>query len=148
MHIENRTRFQNVQEAAGAYNAKRAYLGAVLAERLGIRGGFASETHVLVGLWSGELLRTLRLRRETFRSLCPDLIDSFEAWWNGHPRTAGRTSAFVLLDPFAGGQMRTYVDLETAIASARPRVRDYADAARRIASRQPNSGFRCAGHRG
>lgn len=134
LHIENRTRFPNLQEAAGSYNAKRAYLGAVLAERMGIRGGFDSETHVLVGLWSAELLHTLRLRRTTFRSVCPDTIDSFEAWWRGHPPTVGRTSAFVLLDPFAAGRMRLYVDLETAIASARLRVRDYADAARQVAS--------------
>jgi transcriptional regulator with XRE-family HTH domain len=134
LHIENRTRFPNVQETAGSYNAKRAYLGAVLAERLGIRGGFGSETHLLVGLWSADVLHTLRLRRATFESLCRDTLQGFEGWWNGRPPTAGRTSAFVLLDPSAAGRMRPYVDLATAIATARPRVRDYAEAARRVNS--------------
>jgi transcriptional regulator with XRE-family HTH domain len=148
LHIENRTRFPNLQEAAGSYNAKRAYLGAVLAERLRIRGGFGSETHVLVGLWSDELLHTLRLRRATFRSVCPDAIDSFEAWWEGKVPSAGRTSAFVLLDPFAAGRMRLYVDLETATAATRPRVRDYAEAARRVSSGRLTSGVPSARRRG
>jgi transcriptional regulator with XRE-family HTH domain len=153
LHIENRTRFPNLQEAAGSYNAKRAYLGAVLAERLGIRGGFGSETHVLVGLWSAELLHTLRLRRATFQSVCPDAIDSFEAWWNRHPPLVGRTSTFVLLDPFAAGRMRPYVDLETAVGGVRPRLRDYAEAARRLSSMRPvpappTSGVPSAGRRG
>jgi transcriptional regulator with XRE-family HTH domain len=78
VHIENRTRFPNLQEAAGSYNGKRAYLGAVMAERLGIRGGFRSETHVVVGLRSAEVLHTLRLRRATFQTLCPDTIEGFE----------------------------------------------------------------------
>ena len=147
LHLENRTRFPNLQEAAGSYNAKRAYLGAVLADRLGIRGGFRSESHVIVGLWSAEVLHALRLRRATFRSLCPNTIEGFEAWWNGHPPAAGRTSAFVLLDPFALGRMRPFVDLETAIA-ARPRVRGYAEAARRVTAARPNSGLPCAGRRG
>jgi hypothetical protein len=150
LHVENRTRFPNQQEAAGSYNAKRAYLGQVLAERLGIRGGFRSETHVLVGLWSAEVLHPVRLRRATFQSLCPDAIDSFQAWWHGHPPTAGRTSAFVLLDPFAAGRMRLYVDLETAVGGVRPRVRDYAEAARRLSSAplssaRPTSGVPSAG---
>jgi transcriptional regulator with XRE-family HTH domain len=148
LHIENRTRFPSLQEAAGSYNAKRAYLGAVLAERLGIRGGFGSETHVLVALWSAELLHTVRLRRATFTSLCPDTIGRFEAWWSGHPPAARRSSAFVLLDPFATGRMRLYVDLKTAVGTARPRVRDYAEAARRVASGRPISGVPSAGQRG
>jgi transcriptional regulator with XRE-family HTH domain len=35
LHLENRTRFPDVQDMAGAYNAKRAYFGRVFAERLG-----------------------------------------------------------------------------------------------------------------
>ena len=135
LHIENRTRFPNVQEAAGSYNAKRAYLGAVLAERLGIRGGFRSETHVLVGLWSAELLHILRLRRATFTSLCPDAIEAFQGWWSGKPPTHGRTSAFVLLDLFAAGRERRFVDLRAALAGIRPRTRGYAEAADRLRSR-------------
>ena len=61
LHIENRTRFLDIQEAAGAYNAKRAYLGAALAQRLGIRG-WRSQTHVMAALWSAEISHTLRLR--------------------------------------------------------------------------------------
>jgi hypothetical protein len=136
LHIENRTRFPNLQEAAGSYNAKRAYLSAVLAERAWIGGGLRSETHVLVGLWSAEVLHTLRLRRATFQSLCPNTIEGFEGWWNGNPPPAGRTSAFVLLDPFASGRMRAFVDLATAVGPVRPRVRDYSEAARRLASRR------------
>lgn len=37
LHVENRTRFPNTQEAFGAYHAKRTYLARVLAERLGGR---------------------------------------------------------------------------------------------------------------
>src|SRR3990172_8266604 len=33
LHVENRTRFPNLQEAFGSYNAKRAYLAADVAER-------------------------------------------------------------------------------------------------------------------
>jgi transcriptional regulator with XRE-family HTH domain len=136
LHIENRTRFPNLQEAAGSYNAKRAYLGQVLAERLGIRGGFRSETHVMVGLWSAEVLHTTRLRPATFRSLCPDPIEGFEAWWTGHPPATSRSSAFVLLDPFAAGRTRPFVGLEAIVGSLRPRVRDYSEAARHLGSRR------------
>lgn len=38
LHIENRTRFPDLQEFAGAWNAKRAYLPDVLAARFGIAG--------------------------------------------------------------------------------------------------------------
>jgi transcriptional regulator with XRE-family HTH domain len=136
LHIENRTRFPNLQEAAGSYSAKRAYLGQVLAERLGIRAGFRSETHVVVGLWSAEILHTVRLRPATFQSLCPDTIQVFEAWWRGRPPKEGRSSAFVLLDPFAAGRTRPFVGLETVVGSLRPRVRDYSEAARRLGSRR------------
>jgi len=134
LHIENRTRFPNLQEAAGSYNAKRAYLGAVLAERLEVRGGFRSETHVLVALWSAEVLHSIRLRRATFRALCPDSISAFDSWWSGTPWPNGRSSAFVLLDPLASGRERRFVDLDVASNSARPRVRYYAEAARRLSS--------------
>jgi hypothetical protein len=39
LHIENRTRFPDIQGALGSYAAKRSYLAEVLAERLGISGG-------------------------------------------------------------------------------------------------------------
>ena len=69
-HLENRTRFPDLQAAAGAFNAKRAYLGQALAERLGIRG-WRHETHVIVALWSAEVLHVVRLRRASFEALCP-----------------------------------------------------------------------------
>jgi len=134
LHIENRTRFPNLQESAGSYNAKRAYFAKILAERLGIRGGFRSETHVLVGLWSAEILHVVRLRKATFASLCPDPIDRFEAWWGGRSPADGRSSTFMLLDPFATGRERRYVDLDAAVATARPRMRGYTNAAARLGS--------------
>jgi hypothetical protein len=71
LHIENRTRFPDFGEMAGAFNAKRAYLGAALAERVGI-SRWASETHIIAALWSSEVLHAIRLRPESFRALCPD----------------------------------------------------------------------------
>jgi hypothetical protein len=42
--IENRTRFPDFGETAGAFNAKRAYLGAALAERVGISRWASGDT--------------------------------------------------------------------------------------------------------
>ncbi len=80
LHLENRTRFPDFQDMAGTFNAKRAYLGGAIGERLGIRH-WASETHVIVGLWSAEVLHALRLRHASFRALCPDDAAGFAAWW-------------------------------------------------------------------
>ena len=66
LHLENRTRFPDIQAAAGSYNAKREYLASVVARELGIRR-FDSETHVLCGLWSSEVIHSVRLRPATFR---------------------------------------------------------------------------------
>jgi dienelactone hydrolase/transcriptional regulator with XRE-family HTH domain len=82
LHIENRTRFPNLGETAGSYNAKRTYMPRVLAERLGVRRR-SSVTNVIVALWSAEVLHVVRLRSETFRALCPDDLDAFTAWWLG-----------------------------------------------------------------
>jgi len=127
LHLENRTRFPDVQETAGSFNAKRAYLGADLAQRLGLRG-WPSETHVIVGLWSAEVLHVLRLREQTFRAMCPDKPDGFAAWWSGDPPPSGSRSEFVLLDPLAEGPKRAWISLDEAI-TARPRYRGYADVA-------------------
>lgn len=126
LHLENRTRFPDFQDMAGSFNSKRAYLGATLAQRLGIQR-WASETHVIAALWSSEVLHSIRLRPDSFRSLCPDPPDAFEAWWAGSPPIAGTRSAFVVLDPLAGPRQRQFIGLEEAIASARPRFRGYAD---------------------
>jgi transcriptional regulator with XRE-family HTH domain len=134
LHIENRTRFPDFQEMAGAYNSKRAYLASSLGERLGIRH-WASQTHVIAALWSSEVLHALRLRRESFRSLCPDPLAAFEHWWAGTPPSAGQSSILVVLDPLAAGRQRLFVALDEALAGARPRHRDYADVAARLLAR-------------
>jgi transcriptional regulator with XRE-family HTH domain len=134
LHIENRTRFPNLQDAAGSFNAKRAYLAKVLADRWDVRGGFTTVTHAMVALWSAEVIHTVRLRGATFRSLCPDPAAAFEAWWAGHPPDPGQSSAFVLMDPFAASRARRFVDLEAVAAGVRPRVRGYADAVGRLRS--------------
>ena len=132
LHVENRTRFPNVQDAVGSYNAKRRYLPAVMAERLGIRGGFANVTHVMAGLWSSEVTHIVRLRGASFTAVCPDNPSAFEAWWRGQtPSAAAPTSALVLLDPGSPGTSTRpiYVGLEQVLQGAiRPRYRGYADA--------------------
>jgi hypothetical protein len=130
LHIENRTRFPDIQETAGAYNAKRAYLGQSLAGRLGIRR-WASETHVICGLWSSEVLHVLRLRSESFRALCPDALDSFSSWWSGSPPSSGTTSTLVVLDPLSAGRQRPFVGLDQALV-VRSRHRGYADVAGKL----------------
>jgi hypothetical protein len=131
LHIENRTRFPDIQAVAGTFNAKRNHLGASVAARLGLRG-FRSETHAIVALWSSEVLHALRLRPATFRALCPDSRVTFDAWWGGEPPTAGRTSSLMLLDPSAAGRQRRFVSLDEALDGVRPRVRDYPEAAARL----------------
>lgn len=130
LHVENRTRFPDFQEMAGSYNAKRAYLGTSMAARLGLRN-WASETHVIAALWSAEVLHALRLRSESFRSICPDPPDAFMAWWSGRPPPQGSSSCLVVLDPFARDRQRVCLSLEGAL-SARPRHRGYAEVARRL----------------
>src|SRR5262245_9426376 len=131
LHVENRTRFPNIGESFGSYNAKRRYLAGAVAERIGLRRGFASVTNVMVALWSGEVLREVRRHEPSFRAVCPDPVEEFGQWWLGHaPRASGVTSCFVLLDPLEGGRSdrRRYLGLEH-IATVRPRYRGYADAA-------------------
>lgn len=131
LHIENRTRVPNVQEAAGSYNAKRRYLAASLADRAGIGpGGWRSVTHVMACLWSAEMLHTLRVRSATFEALCPDPPDALEAWLRGEAPPEGVASTLVVLDPLVpiGSRRRTIV----AVVPHRrldPRFHDYADAA-------------------
>lgn len=135
LHVENRTRFPNVQEAVGSYNAKRRYLPAVMAERLGLRRGFSSVTNVIAGLWSNEVLHTVRMRPATFRAVCPDDGSAFDAWWSGSRASpGGSTSTFVLFDPVGG----TFVGLESALSPVtRPRYRGYEAAAEAIARHSP-----------
>lgn len=130
LHLENRTRLPNLQEAAGSYNAKRRWLAPALADRLGIRS-FRSQTHVLVGLWSAEMLHAVRLRAESLRAICPDPADALLGWLRGEPPVGGVTSSLVLLDPIRRGRSdrRRLVDLAVALdPNTRPRYRGYADA--------------------
>jgi transcriptional regulator with XRE-family HTH domain len=133
LHIENRTRFPDLQSAAGSYNAKREYLGAVLARQVGIRR-FDSETHVMAGLWSAEVIHSVRLRAATFQALCPDREDRLAAWLAGQPPRSGRSSSFVLLDPLTKGRQSPTAGLTKLLACVRPRLRDYRDAAERLTS--------------
>jgi transcriptional regulator with XRE-family HTH domain len=133
LHIENRTRFPDLQEAAGAFNAKRAYLAGAIGARLGV-SRWASQAHVMAVLWSAEALHVLRLRRETFRALCPDPPDAFAAWWSGEPVPRGARSEFVVIDPLATPRQRPWVGLDDAL-TVRPRYRTYAEAAARLLPR-------------
>lgn len=134
LHIENRTRFPDIQAVAGSFNAKRDHLADSLAKRLGVRR-FESQTHVIVALWSAEVMHSMRIRPATFWALCPDPMDTFDAWWRGDPPTRGTTTSLVLLDPFATGRQRRTISLATALDGARPRVRGYAEAAARLRAR-------------
>jgi transcriptional regulator with XRE-family HTH domain len=128
LHIENKTRFPDLQEAFGSFNAKRSYLGAELAARAGIRR-WRSETHVIAALWSAEVLRTIRAHAASFASICPDAPDGFGSWWRDEPPVAGRYSILVIFDPAEGRRRdrRRWLGMDE-LEGARPRYRDYADA--------------------
>jgi transcriptional regulator with XRE-family HTH domain len=130
LHVENRTRFPDLQAFAGSYNSKRAYMPADLARRLGIGGGFRSVTHVVAALWSAEVLHAVRLRGASFAALCPDPLDAFAAWWDGQAPLDGEASAFVLFDPLPGQRRsrRRWVGL-AEVARVEARYRGYAQAA-------------------
>ena len=131
LHIENRTRFPDFQETAGAFNAKREYLAGTLAGRTGVTR-WTSETHIIAALWSSEVLHALRLRTESFRALCPDDATAFARWWSGETRAQGKRSVLVVVDPLATKRQRHWISLDEAL-TARPRYRGYADAADRLA---------------
>lgn len=126
LHLENRTGFPNFQDASGAYNAKRSYLAGELGSRIGI-SDWASETHVIVALWTTDVAHSLRLRPASVRSICPDPPDAFAAWWSGDPPLVGVTSTFVALDPAASGRQRLFMGFDEFL-STRPRHRNYAQA--------------------
>jgi transcriptional regulator with XRE-family HTH domain len=125
LHLENRTRFPDFQEMAGAFNAKRAYLGAAIAARAGV-GRWASESHVIVALWTAEVLHALRLRTASFVAICPDGMDPVARWWAGEPPTSGSSAGLIVLDPVAQGRSARFVGLDRAL-TARPRHRGYAE---------------------
>jgi transcriptional regulator with XRE-family HTH domain len=131
LHIENRTRFPDIGETAGSFNAKCRYLPAVLAQRLGIRA-WAAETHAIVGLWSSEVIHAVRAREATFRTLCPDDEGALLGWFSGQVPRAEVVRCFALLDPVAHGRQRSVVGLEALLNGVRPRFRDYREAAERL----------------
>jgi hypothetical protein len=116
---------------AGSFNAKRAYLGRALAARLGF-GRWESETHVLAALWSSEVLHAIRLRPDSFRSLCPDPVEVFGDWWMGRPLPFGAASTLVVIDPLAERRKRRWIGLDEVLGRARARYRGYADFASRL----------------
>jgi hypothetical protein len=130
LHIENKSRIDDIQELAGTYNAKRAYLASAVGERLGLGPhGWRMVTHALAVLWSSELLHVLRLRTATFRAICPHPSGAFAAWWAGDRPPDGVTSSLVILDPAPTiGRRGRWIGLDE-LATARPRYRGYADAA-------------------
>lgn len=134
LHVENRTRFPNLQDAFGSYNAKRRYLPGVLGERLGLRDGWHVVTNVIAALWSSEVIHDLRLHPASFRAVCPNDAEAFGEWWAGQPPgRPGATSALVLFDPVGGGRSdrRRFVGLE-AVDVVRGRYRGYPDAVEAI----------------
>ena len=126
LHLENRTRFPNLQEAVGAFNAKRAYLGPAVAGRLDLPAS-RSETHVIVVAWTAEALRDIRRYEASMRSTCPDSPAGFDGWWSGDPPAVGRRTELVVFDParIVGRRTPRWVDLDRALA-APPRHRGYA----------------------
>ena len=131
LHIENRTRFPDLQEAAGSFNAKCQYLAPVVARQLGIRR-FESQTHVMVGLWSSEVIHSVRIRRATFGALCPDTGVRLMAWMADAPPATGNSRSLVLLDPFARGRQRAIIGLDEVLHGLKPRVPGYREAAERL----------------
>ena len=132
LHIENKTGFPDTQGFLGTWNAKRAYLADELAERFGlVDRRWRSVSHVVVALWSAEVLHSLRLRTETFRTACPDPETAFAAWWSGTPPPPGVTSSLVVFDPLEGlrSSRRRWITLDVAVdRSTDPRYRGYAAA--------------------
>ncbi|MFN8519577.1 MAG: helix-turn-helix transcriptional regulator [Chloroflexota bacterium] len=129
LHIENRTRYPDVQDSVGRFNAKRSYLATALWRALGFRRPPTTEVHVMVAIWSSEVLRVIRRDPATFRATCPDPPQAYLDWLSGIPPTRTRVTTFVLFDPFATGRRRRFLDLESALDGARARIHDYAEAA-------------------
>jgi transcriptional regulator with XRE-family HTH domain len=129
LHIENRTRFPDIQAFAGVWNAKRSYLVPEIARRVGLRAAPIAVDHVIVALWSSEVIHALRLRRHSFAALAPDQPVGFAAWWEGAPVPAGTRASLVFFDPLTGERRsrRRWVGLDRLDGLA-PRYRGYADA--------------------
>jgi hypothetical protein len=131
LHIENRTQFPNLQEAAGSWNAKRQYLAREMADRYGIGpSGWRSVTHVMACLWSAEVLHAIRLRQASFDALAPDQPEAFGAWLSGREPSPGTTATLILLDPLvAPGERRRVWAPAHEPPRLDPRYRGYSEAA-------------------
>jgi transcriptional regulator with XRE-family HTH domain len=127
LHIENRTAFPDIQEVFGSFNAKREYIGRELATRAGV-ARWKSQSHVMVALWSADILHTVRRHRATFESLGSDGPAILDGWWSARP-SSPESSGFVLFDPVDGPRADAIRWTGTTdLASIRPRYRDYMDA--------------------
>ncbi len=135
LHIENKTELADLQELFGSYNAKRAYLGAELAARAGVKR-WASETHVIAALWSSDVLRALGRHQASFESVCPHPAVAFEGWWASRPTPKGMHSILVVFDPVEGrrSDRRRWMGL-AELGTARSPYRDYAAAAAAVSAR-------------
>jgi transcriptional regulator with XRE-family HTH domain len=132
LHHEVKTAIVNVGELAGAWNVKRRYLAATLAERHGARGGFRSVTHVLTIAWTADCLHVLRLRGATIRALGPDAPEAFARWWDGaRPQAAGIASTVVIFDPIVRPRAPAWAPLDD-LGALRARHRGYADLLREL----------------
>ncbi len=129
LHIENKTQLPDLQDGIGRFQEKQAYLGRAVWERLGLARPPLIQTHVMVGLWSAEVIDVVRRSPATFRSAFPATPDAFLTWWSGGVPGPGTTSAFVLLDPFARGRVARFAGLREVLAGVQPRVLGYAAAA-------------------
>ncbi len=135
LRFENKTRFPDVQDAIGQFTSGRTYLGTAVWQRLGFAGPPVSQAHVMVALWSSEVLRVIRRQPATFRSTWPDSMEVLAAWLRGDPPSTGVSSLLILLDPFASARQRPMTSLEHALGGVRPRVAGYAEAAARLRQR-------------
>lgn len=128
LHIENKTQLPDVQDAIGRFAEKRAFLGCATWEGCGFAGPPLVETHVMVALWSSEVIDVVRRSPAMFRATFPAPPDAFDTWWTGEvPATT--TAAFVVLDPFATGRTTRFASLRDVLADTRHRLAGYADAA-------------------
>ncbi len=131
LHVENRTAFPDLQDAFGAFNAKRVYLGAELAERAGV-SGWRSQTHLMAALWSTEMVSTIRRHRSSFGTIATGSPGAFEDWWSGRLAGPGSHAAVILLDPVSRrSTARAWITLEDSVG-VRARHTGYAEAARAI----------------
>jgi hypothetical protein len=121
-----------VQDALGSFAAKRAYLGAELAARLGVRS-WLSETHIFAGLWSTEVVGSMRRHRSSLEALSPDpASEVFARWWSGESAVEGRHVGVILLNPVTrrAGTAR-WTTMQRAL-DTRSRHSSYSAAARAI----------------